>query len=200
MSKTTPLSTVTMQYNTSDLPKSIFTKVQDTSYEEVLEWDQSGKIAFHSANGQQQHFTYTSRGYLESTEKEKYEFDFGGKGIGTRTKASNIYVPENGLDAFGKIVTEISKASIMTTYDAMGQVVSQNQKQFIWDPWGRLIKVTDEAYTWEATYDALGRRLQTCYTPKGSSPILTTSFYDPEEEFQEIGIKYGDLDFVHFSI
>jgi hypothetical protein len=31
--------------------------------------------------------------------------------------------------------------------------------------WGRLLKVTDKAFTWEASYDALGRRLQTRYTP-----------------------------------
>ena len=52
----------------------------------------------------------------------------------------------------------------------------------------RLLKVTDQTFSWEASYDALGRRLQTRYTPSDSSPLTTTSLYDPEEEFQVIGI------------
>jgi RHS repeat-associated protein len=39
---------------------------------------------------------------------------------------------------------------------------------------------------------ALGRRLQTRYTSDGRSWMTTTPFYDPEEEFQEIGVHFGD--------
>ena len=56
----------------------------------------------------------------------------------------------------------------------------------------RLIGITSDSYTWKTSYDALGRRLQTIYTPKEGKPYCTQSFYDPEEEFQEIGTKQGD--------
>ncbi|WP_171005715.1 RHS repeat-associated core domain-containing protein [Candidatus Rhabdochlamydia sp. T3358] len=71
----------------------------------------------------------------------------------------------------------------------------RKKRQFEWDPWGRLLKVTDKAFTWEASYDALGRRLQTRYTPYKSATLTTTSLYDPEEEFQEIGVKCQDKTF-----
>ena len=57
---------------------------------------------------------------------------------------------------------------------------------------GRLLKITDQTFTWEASYDALGRRLQNRYTPYKSSTIITNSLYDPEEEFQEIGVRCQD--------
>ena len=74
----------------------------------------------------------------------------------------------------------------------MGEVISQGQREFEWDPWGRLLKVTDPTFTWEASYDALGRRLETRHTPTNSSTVRTTNLYDPEEEFQEIGVKQGE--------
>lgn len=195
-SKSNHLSTTTIDYNPSALPESIHTQLPDSSYQESLDWYSSGKLFTYLAPNQQKQFTYNSLGYLESTGTEEYAFDFGSMGIGIRTKAPNWHVPPNGLDDFGKIIAEISgKTSLTTTYNSMGQVTLHNQKQLEWDPWGRLLKVTDKAFTWEASYDALGRRLQTRYTLGQNSTRITTSFYDPEEEFQEIGIKWEDKTF-----
>jgi RHS repeat-associated protein len=77
----------------------------------------------------------------------------------------------------------------------MGEVITHGQKQLSWDPWGRLTKVTDPSYLWEASYDALGRRLQTRYTKSGEQTLITNSLYDPEEEFQEIGVQIGGKTF-----
>ena len=195
-SKRNRLSTTTIDYNASGLPKSVRTQLPDRSYQESLEWYPSGKLRTYSALGGQQQFAYDARGYLKSTELEKYDFDFGSAGTGVRTSAPGWYVPQAGLDAFGKILTSIAETTpIATGYNSMGQVVAQDQKQLKWDPWGRLFKVTDPSFTWEASYDALGRRLQTHYGTAGNPAITTTSFYDPEERFQEIGIQVGDKTF-----
>jgi RHS repeat-associated protein len=140
------------------------------------------------------HFTVPHQ--LQPAGKEKYDFDFGTPGTGVRTAAPNWRVPQDGLDLFGKILTEISDNNpLATTYDPMGQVISHGERQLEWDPWGRLLKVVDPSFTWEASYDALGRRLQTRHTSGWSSTLTTTSLYDPEEEFQEIGVKYGNKTF-----
>lgn len=194
--KSTPFSATTIGYNSSGLPENIHTRLPDRAHQETLEWYSSGKLAAYSSPNEQKRFTYTDRGYLQTTEAEKYDFDFGAPGIGVRTAAPGWIVPQSGLDVFGKIVAETNdKDSLTTIYNPMGQVISQGQRQFEWDPWGRLLRVSDENFTWEASYDAFGRRLQTRYTPSGSSTLTATSFYDPEEEFQEIGIKYGDKTF-----
>lgn len=191
-SKTTPFSTVDMDYHLSGLPENIQTRLPEGSYQESLEWNPSGKLSAYSTPRQHKQFTYTSRGYLQSAGAERYEFD----GTGVRTAAPNWHIPQDGLDAFNKIVTEISDTnSLTTTYNQMGEVTSHNQRQFEWDPWGRLLKVTDGAFSWEASYDAFGRRLQTRYNPSRGSTLTMTSFYDPEEEFQEIGIQYAGKTF-----
>ena len=87
------------------------------------------------------------------------------------------------------------RAITTTLYNSMGQVISQNQRQFEWDPWGRLLKVIDPTFTWQASYDALGRRLQTRHAKGWGFAHTTTSLYDPEEEFQEIGVKTGNKTF-----
>jgi RHS repeat-associated protein len=195
-SKSTPWSTTAIGYNASGLPENIQTRLPDGAIQESLEWYASGKLFFYSSPGQQKRFTYTTSGYLQAAGAETYNFDFGISGIGVRTAAPGWIVPQNGIDAFGKILTEIiDKNSTATTYNPMGEAITHGQRQLDWDPWGRLIKVSDGAFTWEASYDALGRRLQTRYTPGWSSTLTTTSFYDPEEEFQEIGVKYGDKTF-----
>ncbi len=89
-----------------------------------------------------------------------------------------------------------------TTYNQLGQTISRTTKDgketFEWDPWGNLITLSTPNYTWKASYDALGRRLQTTYTQKGifwSTSTQTTSLFDPEYEFQEIGVKYNNQTF-----
>ncbi|MEX0962288.1 MAG: DUF6531 domain-containing protein, partial [Simkaniaceae bacterium] len=197
--KTTPLTHKVMHYNFAGLPEIVQIHLPTGNTQETLEWNPSGKLSTYSAPSTQKQFTYTQRGHLQTADKERYEFDFRNIGTGTRTAAPNSQVPQNGLDAFGRVIAEITeKFSLTTNYDSMGQVTSQGQKQFEWDPWGRLLKVIDPAFTWEASYDAFGRRLQTRHTPANSPTITTISFHDPEKEFQEIGIQRGDKTYWKF--
>ena len=194
--KSTPFSTTTIDYHPSGLPENIHTQLPDQAYREALEWYLSGKLAAYSAPTVSKQLTYTERGYLQSDGAEKYDFDFGTPGTGVRTAAPGWTIRQEGLDPFGKITTETSdKDSITTLYNPMGEVISQNERQFEWDPWGRLLRITDDTLSWEASYDALGRRLQTRQTSGRSSTLTTTSFYDPETEFREIGVKYGGKTF-----
>jgi RHS repeat-associated protein len=192
-SKSTPWSTTVTGYNASGLPENVQTTLPNGSYQETLEWYSSGKLFSYSSPMEQKQFTYTPRGYLQTAGAEEYDW---APGTGVRTAAPGWIVPQNGLDAFGKILTEIvDKNSIATTYTPMGEVKTHGQRLLGWDPWGRLIKISDRSMTWEASYDAFGRRLQTRYASGRSSTLTMTSFYDPEEEFQEIGVKYGDKTF-----
>lgn len=189
-SKNTSLSSTIIDHNTSGLPETVLTHLPEGSYEEQLDWYPSGKIQTYTAPGRERSFSYNERGYLRSTGSEKYDFDFGSAGTGVRTTAPGWYVPQNGLDDFGRILTSVfEKTSLSNGYNAMGEVITHGQKQLSWDPWGRLTKVTDPSYLWEASYDALGRRLQTRYTKSGEQTLITNSLYDPEEEFQEIGLQ-----------
>ena len=105
-------------------------------------------------------------------------------------------VSENSLDAFGKIlVEEVKGYKTRTSYDAMGQVISSNGKNLSYDPWGRLNRCSTSSYTWKASYDAFGRRIQTIYTPARGETIVTSSYYDPEKEFQEIGVQINNKTF-----
>ena len=189
--KTTPFSVVNLHYNNSGLPEAIHTQLFNHSYEETVHWTTSDKLASHEAtypDYTNTSYTYSSRGYLKTANDQSFGFDFGQPGRGIRTSAPNATVPSNGLDPFGKIST--------MTYDLMGQVTVRGKDRLVWDVWGRLVEVSNETYTWTASYDAFGRRLQTSYTPlikgylwnsKGKSTI-TTSLYDPEDEFLEIGV------------
>ena len=191
-SKNSRLSSTTIDYNTSGLPETILTRLPEGSYQEQIGWYPSGKIYTYTAPGREQNFSYNERGYLRSTGSEKYDFDFGSAGTGVRTAAPGWYVPQNGLDEFGRILTSVfEKTSLSTGYNGMGEVITHGQKQLSWDSWGRLIKVTDPSFSWEASYDTLGRRLQTRYTKSGEQTLITNSLYDPEEEFQEIGVQTG---------
>lgn len=189
-SKETTCTTQTIHSNPSGLPEVISTQLPSGLIQETLEWNASGKLTTYHSPFIQKQFTYTPRGHLQTAGTESYTFDFGNTGTGIRTSTQNNQIPHDGLDAFGKVIAEIiDQYSLKTNYDAIGQVISQGQRQFEWDPWGNLLKVTDPKMTWEAFYDPLGRRLQTHYTPENSTTITTTSLYDPEEEFQEIGIQ-----------
>ena len=194
--KSTSFSTTTIDYNLSGLPESIHTQLPNHTYQETLEWYPSGKLATYSSPARQKQFTYTERGHLQTAGTENYDFDFGTAGIGVRTAAPNSIVPQKGLDVFGKIITEINDKEVCATlYNPMGQVIVQGSREFEWDPWGRLLRVSDATFTWEASYDALGRRLQTRHTPIENPTITATSFYDPEEKFREIGVKYNNKTF-----
>lgn len=188
--KTNPLFTTTIAHHPSGLPSIISNKLPSRFAEQGLDWDCSGRLSQVISNGSENSFTYSSRGFLTHTSGEQYEYDFTKNGVGVLTSTSDYQVPEKGLDPFGKVITEIIDNSlIQTKYDAMGQIISRGNQKLEWDPWGRLLKVTDAGSKWEATYDPFGRRLQTRYTPKSGKSIITGSLYDPEQEFQEIGVN-----------
>lgn len=189
-SASTPFTFTQHFYNAAGLPSTILTTLPGASFQATLSWTSSGKLASYSSPSYQDQFSYTDRGYLDATQSESYAFDFAMPGVGVRTKGPHHTVSE--LDAFGKVVTElIDNQQITTTYDEMGQVLSQGLKRFEWDPWGRLRKISDESFSWTASYDILGRRLQTQYTTGWFSTETTTYFYDPETEFQAIGVESG---------
>ncbi len=190
--KSSPVARVDKQYNPEGLPEFFRSHLPQNTFEETFDWSASGKLRNYHSSFQEKQFTYTNSGYLQTAGKESYTFDFGDIGSGTRTGAPDCYVPKGGLDAFSRVVKEINEdAPSFTSYDAIGQVIIEGAKACTWDPWGRLIKVQDAA-TWEASYDGLGRRLQTRYTPENDATITTSFFYDPQEEFQEIGLSIDD--------
>ncbi len=185
-----PFTQVDIAYKESLIPKNIKTRLLDKTYTEVLDWSPAGKL--NGLEGENT-FTYTSRGFLHSSKEGSYEFDFGAPGLGVRTKAPECIVPLDGLDPFGKALQEIVPNShFETLYDAMGQVLCQGDKSYSWDPWGRLLSVTTDTYSWRASYDGLGRRIRTYYTPAQEEEVEVTFFYDPEDEFLEIGSQHKE--------
>ena len=185
--KTTPFATVDLRYNSS-LPEIIITHLSGHTHTESLKWTLSGKLSSYN----NKNFSYTPRGHLKSAGEEYFTFDHGGPGVGTRTSANHAAIPQYGIDAFGKVITElIDSKQIRSTYDALGQTTSRDATSFEWDPWGRLIKVTNPNYNWKASYDLFGRRLKTTYIPSWGFSQNIISLYDPEYEFQEIGIQSG---------
>jgi len=184
--KKSPFSSTTIDYNGSGLPDTLLIQLPEGAYPEQLSWYPSGKLSTHTAPENKQNFSYNERGYLTSTGSEKYEFDL----LGVRTSAPGWCVPQDGLDALGRIrVSVCATDPVLTDYNAMGETIFYGQRQLFWDPWGRLTQVTDPSFTWEASYDAFGRRLKTRYTQSGKESLITTSFYDPEKKFQEIGVQ-----------
>ncbi|MEI8124350.1 MAG: RHS repeat-associated core domain-containing protein, partial [Parachlamydiaceae bacterium] len=205
--KTTPFSSVDVQYDDSALPQTIDVKLQGNTYRESLQWTPDGKLASYDSTYPENRsivYNYTARGFLKSAQTDTYAFDFDKPGRGILTAAPSFEISDNGLDKFGRITKELSKSTERAiTYDDMGQVIIQGNQRLSWDPWGRLIAVTSDTYEWVASYDPFGRRLETKHTPiikgklwnsKGKT-TLTTSYYDPEEEFQEIGISFGKTTF-----
>lgn len=119
------------------------------------------------------------------------------------TKSPYISVPSEGLDPFGKILSKyIEDGWTTNTYNAAGEITSritdQEAQKFKWDPWGNLIEITSNDYNWKASYDVLGRRLQTHYLPKQGQAQTVISLYDPHKEFDEIGVKFNDKTFWKF--
>ncbi|MEM7175193.1 MAG: DUF6531 domain-containing protein, partial [Chlamydiota bacterium] len=189
--KSGPHIETSIRYNSSGLPKEMIAQTLQSAYKEKLQWHPSGKLSSYFSPKQEKEFTYTERGYLESAGSETYSFDFGNSGIGTLTEGP--YWQAAQLDSFSRAIEEMrGQESLSITYNAMGETTSYGEKSLTWDPWGRLLKVVDPSSTWEAAYDAFGRRLKTRYTPKEGAPLVTISLYDPEEEFQEIGVKQGE--------
>ncbi|MFA6270982.1 MAG: hypothetical protein WC657_07290, partial [Candidatus Paceibacterota bacterium] len=94
--------------------------------------------------------------------------------------------------------------TLSQTFDAAGNVATRawsggKSQTFTWDAFGELVKVVQtgvEPYTWTASYDGLGRRLETAFTPTTeplTPPTVVRSIFDPQAEFLEIGVAVGGL-------
>ena len=104
-----------IHYNDSVLPIAVDVQIADNHYQESLEWTQSGKLASHHftyLKAQNNTYTYSSRGFLQSTQDANYVFDFDEPGKGMRTSAPNFEALRNGLDEFGRIIKEQSKKTL----------------------------------------------------------------------------------------
>jgi RHS repeat-associated protein len=67
--------------------------------------------------------------------------------------------------------------------------------RFVWNAWGELSAVVKYGqWVWTATYDGLGRRIQTTHQPLGESMVILQSAYDPEVEFLEIGVTRVEIE------
>lgn len=208
--KTTPCSTLEIKRNNSLLPTTTQFNFADNCYQESIQWTSTGKLSTYSATYPKTPsitYDYTARGLLKSANECNYVFDFDKPGRGILTYAPGLEVKSDGLDEYGRIVKEtIDSVSCTTAYDDMGQVILHGMNQLQWDPWGRLVEFKNDTYEWTASYDALGRRLQTTYTPlknyylfkSRKTSIITNSLYDPEIEFEEIGIVRGKQIFWKF--
>ena len=182
--KQTPHLHTTTQYNKTNLPSHVQTHLKDTTHTETLQWTPSGKIATHTAQNITQHYIYTPRGQLQQAGPHTYQFDTT---IGNLTSTPTTQTTHT--DPFGKALQEtIGQNPIPTQYDTMGQVTTHGNQTHEYDPWGRLIQTQTPTTTWRASYDALGRRLQTTTTQNNHTEVHT-SLYDPHTPHQEIGLR-----------
>jgi RHS repeat-associated protein len=106
-------------------------------------------------------------------------------------------------------VTNTAPDRLTASYDAIGQITNRVWKDangtttrsqaLVWDAKGRLYKITDRdanssGFNWQATYDALGRRLLTQTTIVTNNVAFTAQqkvigqYYDPQFEFLELGV------------
>ena len=192
--KSTPLSEQSIEYTPSALPHTLHLQMRGSRYEEHLEWTMGGKLAKHRSSYPKSHpseFAYNARGHLSAFNQERYEFDPNG----VLTKTSTFKVEEQ--DRFGRVFREsVDLITEEIRYDEQGQVIAQGDKTLEWDVWGRLTKIKGSAYEWTASYDAFGRRLKTSYIPNNNEERQVATFlYDPEIEFQEIGLLSGEKTF-----
>ena len=122
--------------------------------------------------------------FLGIKQEERLEWDLAGRLVKHSSSAG-----ERSFDYSqeGALVFSLQEKPFI--YDAAGRVVSDGKRFFTWDPWDRLLQVATEEGLWEASYDVFGRRLETRSSLKDFPAIVTRSFYDPEEEFGEIGVS-----------
>jgi RHS repeat-associated protein len=112
----------------------------------------------------------------------------------TATASSTFTVVGSGSGLSGNVTH---------AYDGDGNVVSRTwtsgtTQTLSWDALGRLVKIAQRngantGYDWTAVYDGFGRRLKTSRQTitagaADGAPTVTTSVYDPQVEFLEIGV------------
>jgi RHS repeat-associated protein len=96
----------------------------------------------------------------------------------------------NNYDAFGNYTVHK-----LRTYSG----AAVNTETLTWDAAGRMIKVANrddasDGFDWTATYDGLGRRLRTIYTPiiggvsRTNVTLTLDSWYDPQVKYLEVGV------------
>lgn len=150
---------------------------------------------------------------------------------GSHTLLANSIHPSGQFTATASSTFTVAGASsglsgnVTSAYDGDGNVVSRTwtsgtTQTLSWDALGRLVKIAQRnsantGYDWTAVYDGFGRRLRTSRQTitagaADGAPTVTTSIYDPQVEFLEIGVAvngakawkvYGpDLDGVFGSL
>ena len=100
----TPSTETTIAFDDSGLPSYRSTP---GITQESLGWDCSGKLLSRTWNGSATHYSYSPRGQLKAEGNHKYQFDFGSKANGIRTQSPHHYIPEDGIDPFGKVIKEV---------------------------------------------------------------------------------------------
>ncbi|MBS0637121.1 MAG: RHS repeat-associated core domain-containing protein [Verrucomicrobia bacterium] len=193
--KTSPHAATAIAYTAAGLPEEKRTTHPKDSFFESMSWTSTGKLKGYHSSKQDKAFGYTASGRLKFAGDEQCQFDLGA----TRTSYENHKTLDNGVDSFGKVTAELlDQKTIRSSYNAMGELTSCNSEKYRWDPWGQLLEVSTSSSKWTAIYDAFGRRLETTHTQIGyiySATSVTTSFFDPEKEFEEIGIQLQDKTF-----
>lgn len=199
-----PGLSIETKYNDFLQPGSVQVHVRGRIFEETLTWDKIGKLSSLTSNWPQRtienNFSYHECGYLKNHNQEGYEFDFNGVGPGIRTSSPTSKISEEGLNPYGQVTQELAENGVIEIiYDSMGQVTEKKNDaittSFKWDPWGRLVKVESGKKRWKTFYDPLNRRIKTVWTEPNRDPVNTISYYDPEEEFLELGFNNGQETF-----
>lgn len=128
---------------------------------------------------------------------------------GSHTLLANSIHPSGQFTATASSTFTVAGASsglsgnVTHAYDGDGNVVSRTwtsgtTQTLSWDALGRLVKIAQRngantGYDWTAVYDGFGRRLKTSRQTitagaADGAPTATTSIYDPQVEFLEIGV------------
>jgi RHS repeat-associated protein len=115
--------------------------------------------------------------------------------------------------ATNSFTNNIAYQATVDSYDAAGDITNRvwrspngtidRTQTLSWDARGRLHSVTERdannsGYNWSAVYDALNRRLQTTTVlvtngvASTMPPQILYSYFDPQVEFLELGVSYGD--------
>ena len=178
LSLQSPLHQTLYTYDKQGFPIQLTTYLpRGPPLEEQLTWHQ-GRICAY----QDEPLIYTEDGALASFREERFSFSFG-----VRTKANDHSVQET--NAFHMVVQECLQGHISAlSYNAAGELLTQGEKCYTFNPWGELVAIQTPSYYWTATYDPLGRRLETTYKPSYWTKT-THFFFDPACDTEEIGIE-----------
>jgi RHS repeat-associated protein len=120
---------------------------------------------------------------------------------GIVTAAQTNQYANQALDLWTNTYDGFGNATVHKLKNHAGTVVNGNTH--IWDAAGRLVKVinrddVNDGFNWTATYDGLGRRLRTIYTPIISGVLRTNvtltldSWYDPQTTYLETGVAVNN--------